>query len=82
MSASVRLVCYPDGDSQFGAHAALMLRIDLPETYSAEDVIAEIRRRLREKYPLAAIKVESGDDADGPATWHFFRDGPVTRADA
>jgi len=82
MSPSVRLVCYPDGDGRFGAHAALTLRIDLPETYSAEDVIVEIQRRLRDKYPLAAIRVESGDGLERPATWHIFRDGIVTRADA
>ncbi len=74
MSPSVRLVCYPDGDGQFVAHAALTLRIDLPETYSAEDVITEIRRRLREKYPLAAIRVDSGDDLERPP--RLYRHGP------
>ena len=77
MSPSVRLVCYPDGDGRFGAHAALTMRIELPETYSAEDVIDEIQRRLREKYPLAAVQIETGDGVDAPVTWHVFRDGLV-----
>ena len=74
MSPSVRLVCYPDGDGKFNAHAALTLRIDLPDSYSAQDVIDEIQRRLRDSYPLASIHVETGGDGELP-TWHVFRDG-------
>jgi hypothetical protein len=48
MSPSVRLVCYPDGDGAFCEHAALTLRIDLPETYSDADVVAALQQRLRE----------------------------------
>jgi hypothetical protein len=77
MSASVRLVCYPDGEGQFGQHAALTLRLDVPDSYSAKDVVDEIQRRLRDTYPLAAIHVESPDrDGDGNVpTWHVYRDG-------
>jgi hypothetical protein len=80
MSPSVRLVCYSDGDGTFGRHAAaLTLRIDLPENYSAQEVVTEIERRLRETYPLAAIHVESSDGvSDGGAgspTWHVYRHG-------
>jgi hypothetical protein len=74
MSPSVRLVCYPRGDGTFNEHAQLTLRIDLPDSYSAEDLVAEVQRRLRDSYPLAAIHVEPGK-ADGPPTWHVHRDG-------
>ena len=76
MSPSVRLVCYPDGDGQFGQHAAaLTLRIDLPELYSAADVVSEIERRLRETYPLASIHVETTDGDSAVPIWHVYRDG-------
>ncbi len=75
MSSSVRLVCYPDVDGHFTEHAAITLRIDLPDSYSADDVVQEIQRRLRETYPLASIHVEPGDGDGEPPTWHVYRDG-------
>lgn len=84
MSPSVRLICYPDGDGAFSTHATLTLRIDLPDSYSPEQVVGEIERRLRATYPLASILVERGDgDGDataGMATWHVYRDGTTPTA--
>jgi hypothetical protein len=75
MSPSVRLVCHPDVDGRFSERAALTLRIDLPGSYSAEDVVKEIQQRLRETYPLATIRVEAANgDGDLPV-WHVHRDG-------
>ena len=75
MSPTVRLVCYPDGDGAFAVHTALTLRIDLPETYSADEVIAEIQLRVRSIYPLATITVEDGEGEDALPIWHVRRDG-------
>ena len=75
MSPSVRLVCYPDGDGMFTEHAAVTVRIDLPETYSREEVVAEVQQRLRALYPLATITVEGGGDDDQVRTWHVHQDG-------
>jgi hypothetical protein len=75
MSPSVRLVCYPDGDGSFTEHAALTLRIELPDTYSPGEVVAEIQHRLRTIHPLATIAVEDGDGDGGLPTWHVHRDG-------
>lgn len=71
MSPKVRLKCYPASDAAFGQHAALHLTIELPETYSPDEIVLEIQRRLRETYPLALIRAESLDDP----TWHVYRDG-------
>ena len=79
MSPSVRLVCYPDGDSAFSDHTALTLRIDLPDTYSAAQVVAEIEQRLRAIYPQATITVEDGHGEDELPTWHVHRDGPASQ---
>jgi hypothetical protein len=59
----------------FTEHAAVTLRIDLPETYSPEEVVAEIQQRLRALYPLATITVEDGRADDQLPTWHVHRDG-------
>lgn len=75
MSPSVRLVTYPDDDGHFSEHAAITLRIDLPDSYAAGDIVAEIQRRLREAYPLATIRVEPGDGDGVPPIWHVHRDG-------
>jgi len=75
MSPTVRLVCYPDGDGAFAEHTALTLRIDLPEAYSASEVIAEIQIRVRAIYPLATITVEDGEGEDALPIWHVRRDG-------
>jgi hypothetical protein len=75
MSPSVRLVCYPDGDGAFTEHTALTLRIDLPDTYSADEVVAEIQQRVRAIYPLATITIEDGLDGDALPTWQVHRDG-------
>lgn len=80
MSPSVRLVCYPAGDGQFSEHAAITLRIDLPDSYSAEDVVDEIERRLRDSYPLARIQVEPGDGDGHRPIWHVYRDGLMPSA--
>lgn len=74
MSPSVRLVCHPHDDGMVSDHAALTLRIDLPDTYSAEDVATEVQQRLRETYPLATIYVQPADGDQLP-TWHVHRDG-------
>jgi hypothetical protein len=79
MSPSVRLVCYPDGDGAFTEQAALTLRIDLPDTYSAAEVVTEIQQRLRAIYPLATITIEDGDGEDGLPTWHVHRDGHASQ---
>jgi hypothetical protein len=79
MSPSVRLVCYPGGDGAFTEHTALTLRIDLPVTYSAEEVVAEIQQRLRAIYPLATITVEDGDGEDGLPIWRVHRDGHASQ---
>ena len=79
MSPSVRLVCYPDGDGAFTKHTALTLRIDLPETYSAADVLGEIQQRLRAVYPLATITIEDGDGEGELPTWHVHRDGHASQ---
>jgi hypothetical protein len=75
LSPRARLRCYPDGDGQFGKHAALTLRIELPDSYSMDDVVHELERKLRERYPLARIQVQSDDPADDTPTWHVYRDG-------
>jgi len=75
MSPTVLLVCYPDGDGAFAEHTALTLRIDLPDVYSAEEVIAEIQLRVRAIYPLATITVEDGEGEDALPIWHVRRDG-------
>jgi hypothetical protein len=87
MSPSVRVACYPDGDSSFLSHTTLILRIDLPETYSGDEVVLELERRLRETYPLAQIHVESGVGSPGVEqqgvglpTWHIYRDGVAAHA--
>ncbi len=68
-------MCYPDGDGHFSDHAAITLRMDLPDSYSSEDVVEEIQRRLRATYPLATIRGESGDGDGGLPIWHVHRDG-------
>jgi len=75
MSPRVRLVCYPDGDGHFTERAVVTLRIDLPDSYSAADVVDEIQRRLRHTYPLAIIRVEPPKLDGGAPTWHVHRDG-------
>ena len=79
MSPTVRLVCYPDGDGAFVEHTALTLRIDLPDTYSADEVIAELQLRVRAIYPLATITVEVGEGEDALPIWHVRRDGPPSQ---
>jgi hypothetical protein len=75
MSPTVRLVCDPDGNGAFAEHTALTLRIDLPGASSADEVIAEIQRRVREIYPLATITVEDSEGEDALPIWHVRRDG-------
>ncbi|HKB27467.1 MAG TPA: hypothetical protein VKC59_00410 [Candidatus Limnocylindrales bacterium] len=78
MSPQVRLVCYPRTDGVFSAAAALHLRIELPAHYSAEEVVGEIQLRLRDRYPLASIQVETALPSGGASTWHVYRDGFVS----
>ena len=74
MSPKVHLVLYPDGDGDFSSHVELNLTINLPDSYSAADVVRAIEERLREKYPLAQIIVSPPID-DGNPTWEIYRDG-------
>jgi hypothetical protein len=73
-------MCYPDGDGHFRQHAAITLRIDLPDSYSPDDVVEEIERRLRETYRLARIHVEPGNGDGESPTWHVYRDGATPPA--
>jgi hypothetical protein len=76
MSPRVQLVIYPDGDGAFASHASVGLEIDLPSAYSTDDVITAVQEHLRQRYPLAAIRVlPATDGADFDATWHVYRDG-------
>lgn len=79
MSPRARLVCHPDGDGAVTEHTALTLRINLPDTYSTDEVVAEIQQRLRAIYPLATITVEDGDGEDGLPIWHVHRDAYTPR---
>lgn len=80
MPASVRLVCHGDGNGLFGGRAALTLRIDLPDTTLAEEVVAEIQRRLRSSHPLVTVTADERDREDGLTVWHVHRDGHASLA--
>lgn len=81
MSRRVQLVFYPDGDGAFASHTTVGLQIDLPQQYSADDVIAAVQEHLRDRYPLAAIQpVPATDGGDFDSTWHVYRDGLPTNA--
>jgi hypothetical protein len=72
VSPTVQVRCYPPEDAAFHQRVAIHLTIDLPDSYTPEDVVAEMQHRLREAFPLACIRV---DPADEPI-WHVYRDGP------
>jgi hypothetical protein len=74
MSPRVQLVLYPDGDSAFTAHSQVGPTLDVPSA-SLEEVVRSVVDHLREKYPLAAIRVTAATHDDFDATWHVYRDG-------
>jgi hypothetical protein len=75
MSPRVQLVLYPEGDAPFANHAGLSLKIELPDTYSAEEIVAAVEDHLHKKYPVAIVRVESAADDGYDTRWHVYRDG-------
>jgi hypothetical protein len=82
LSPRIKLVLYPDGDPAFQSHITISVNIELPNVYSALEVVAAVQEHLRQRYPLATIHTDGPPVGEYDETWHVYRDGPPDIAPA